>query len=260
MFEGTPLTIEEIERLRQFDSPTISNVIELFEVRPRTAGYMDGRIRANFPEMPAIAGYAATLSFRSADPPRAQDASGGIDQHLILLNQMPSPQIVVIQDLDDPPAAACFGEIMCSTYQAFGCVGLITNGAGRDLDQVRAMKFPVFTSQTICSHGYCHLLDFHTPVRVGGLTVKPGELIHADRNGVVVIPGGIAKALGRACEEFLAAEKIVLDALGTKSREALTEARQVFRAKTGDLGRRLRQELSTKASLSAPSQAGSTKS
>src|SRR5436853_7731433 len=101
---------------------------------------------------------------------------------------LPGPAIVVFQDLDDPPAAAVFGEVMCSTYQGFGSVGLVTNGAGRDLEQVRALKFPVFTGSTICSHGYCPLLHLGLPVPLGGSMVTQGPLRHGAATGVTTIP------------------------------------------------------------------------
>ncbi len=142
------------------------------------------------------------------------------------------PPIVVFQDLDDPPAAAVFGEVMCTTYQAFGAVGLITSGAGRDLDQVRAIDFPVFTNGTICSHGYNHIPQVHVPVRVGGLVVFPDDLLHADRNGVTNIPPDIAAEVADIGDEFVAAEAVVLEAMrrgtpdaGTINRSARRDGR-----------------------------------
>ena len=102
---------------------------------------------------------------------------------------------------------------MCSTYKAFGAVGLITSGAGRDLDQVEALGFPCFTSGTICSHGYCHIVQINVPVHVGGVAIHPGDLLHGDRNGVTTIPNAIASAVAQACPEFVAAEAVVLDYL-----------------------------------------------
>ena len=107
--------------------------------------------------------------------------------------------------------AAVFGEVMCSTYQAFGSVGLVTNGGGRDLDQVRAIKYPVFTGSTICSHGYCHMLHLGLPIRVGGLMVNQGDLLHGDANGVSNIPPEIAAEVADIGDEFIAAEAIMLD-------------------------------------------------
>ena len=66
-----PLSIADLQLLGQYDTPTISNVVELFEVRPRHEGYMDKRIRACFPEMPPIVGYASTATMRTAFPKRS---------------------------------------------------------------------------------------------------------------------------------------------------------------------------------------------
>ena len=117
----------------------------------------------------------------------------------------------MIQDLDDPSVAAVFGEVMCATYQAFGAVGLVTNGGGRDIDQVRETRFPIFTGSTICSHAYCHLLHVGLPVRVGGLTVNQGDLLHGDVNGVTSIPVEIAAEVADLGKEFVATEAIIMD-------------------------------------------------
>src|SRR5262249_60435755 len=85
-----------------------------------------------------------------------------------------------------------------------------TAGAGRDLDQVEALKFPCFRSGTICSHGYTQIVELGGPVRVGGVWVNPGELLHGDRNGVTTIPTGLAAAVAEACPEFMAAESVGL--------------------------------------------------
>ncbi len=201
------------DQLRKFDTPTICNVLELFDALPRTSGYMDGRIRAAFPSLPPMVGFASTATFRAGAPPRGGDVYAGLSKHVEHLAAAVGPTVVVFQDLDDPVVAATFGEVMCSTYQAFGSVGLITSGAGRDLDQVEALKYPVFTAGTICSHGYCQIAELGTPVRVGGVWVNPGDLLHGDRNGVAVIPTPLAAAVAAACPELMAAESVVLDYL-----------------------------------------------
>lgn len=207
------LTPQVLHKLVRFDTPTICNLIELFEVRPRNTGYMDSRIRACFPIKQPIVGYAATATFRAHEPPRAGDAYAKLEGQIARLEELDGPAIVVFQDLDDPPLAATFGEVMCSTYKAFGAVGLITSGAGRDLEQVEALRFPVFTSGTICSHGYNHMPQLHVPVRVGGVTICPNDLLHADVNGVTTIPVEIAAELADIGEEFIAAEAIILEAV-----------------------------------------------
>ena len=232
----------DLKRLAQFDTPTISNTIEVFNVRPRTAGYMDARIRACFPELPPIVGYASTATMRCAQPKAEGDVYGTLDAQVARFAELRGPAIVVYQDLDDPPVAATFGEIMCTTYQAFGAVGLITSGPARDLDQVRKLGFAAFSNGAVCSHGYSHIVDLHGTVRVGGLTVRAGELIHADANGVCTIPAEIADAIPDAATEFVAAEALVLDYLkrGAPNAKEFAEARKAMLDAIAALGRKVR--------------------
>ncbi len=218
-----------LKKLQSFDTPTICNIIELFQIRPRSTGYMDARIRAAFPELPPIVGFAATATFRSsAPPPPGQDVYDNIEVQVARFGELSGPPIVVFQDLDDPAVSATFGEIMCTTYQTFGSVGLVTSGAGRDLDQVRAIGFPVFTNGTIAAHGYSHTPDVHVPVRVGGVHILPDDLLHADVNGVTTIPKEIAAEVAEVGEAYVAAEMVILDTLrqyGTDAKR-LKEARK----------------------------------
>lgn len=227
------LTQEQLNKLAKYDTPTICNIIELFDVVPRNRGYMDQRIKCAFPELPPMVGYACTAAFRSDAPPKGGDAYGSIDKQLEQFAQLPGPAVVVFQDLDDPCVAATFGEVMCSTYLGFGSTGLITSGTGRDMDQVRAIKYPVFTNGSIASHGYCHMLHLGLPVRVGGITVNQGELLHGDTNGVARIPVEIVPAMLEIADEFVDAEKIVLDYVrqeGSKSVATFAAKRKEFSA------------------------------
>jgi 4-hydroxy-4-methyl-2-oxoglutarate aldolase len=237
-----PVAADVLEKLRTFDTPTVCNVIELFDLRPRTAGYLDGRIRACFPKLPPMVGYAATATFRSAAPPRSGNVYAGLSEQVAAFAELPGPAVVVFQDLDDPVAAATFGEVMCSTYKAFGAAGLITSGAGRDLDQVEAMNFPCFTSGTLCAHGYCHIVQLNVPVQVGGVTVHPGDLLHGDRNGVTTIPNEVAAEVAAACTEFVAAEAVVLDYLkaGRVDPKGYSAARKECRDRIEAIERKLK--------------------
>jgi 4-hydroxy-4-methyl-2-oxoglutarate aldolase len=232
----------DLESLRQFDTPTICNVVELFDHCPRTAFYMDGRIKACYPKLPPMVGFAATATFRSASPPRGGDVYAGLAEQVAAFAELPGPAVVVFQDLDDPPASATFGEVMCTTYKSFGAVGLITSGAARDLDQVEPLRFPCFASGTICAHGYCHILQINVEVRVGGLTVHPCDLLHGDCNGVARIPSQIASAVVQACPELAAAESVVLDYLraGKVTKDGFAAARKESQRRIDVLGKKLR--------------------
>jgi regulator of RNase E activity RraA len=231
-----------LAELRKYDTPTVCNVIELLDYRPRTDGYLDGRIRACFPHLPPMVGYAVTATFRAGAPPRSGDAYAGLDRQVRQLAELPGPKVVVFQDLDDPPTAATFGEVMCTTYRAFGVVGLVTSGAGRDLDQVEALSFPCFTGGTICSHGYCQIVELNVPVRVGGVWVNPGDLLHGDRNGVTTIPAEWAAAVAAGCPGLTAAEAVVLDYLkgGNPTPDGYSAARAECHRRMTELSARLK--------------------
>ena len=216
------VTTETLQKLAQFDTPTICNVIELFDVRPRNTGFMDGRIESNFPEMPPMVGFASTAAFRSGAPPAGGDAYGSFIEQAKSFDRLPGPAVMVFEDLDDPPVGATFGEVMCSTYRAYGSTGLITSGGGRDLLQVRDLDYPVFTGSTICSHAYCQILHIGLPVRVGGLVVTQGDLLHGDANGVTNIPIEIADRVADVAEQFVQTEKIILDYVRGRDRHRLT--------------------------------------
>ena len=240
-----PITPETLRKLGQFDTPTICNVIELFDARPRTAGYMNSTIKAAFPEMPPMVGFACTAAFRSSAPPAKGDAYGSMEQQVELFLTLGGPAVVVFQDIDDSPVAATFGEVMCSTYKGFGSTGLITSGGGRDLLQVQAINYPVFTGSTICSHGYCHILHVGAPVHVGGLPVSTGDLLHGDANGVTNIPLEIAADIADITQEFVDAEKIVLDYVngsGSKTAAGLAASRKEYGAVVAKLTDRIRKK------------------
>lgn len=237
-----PLARDQLAALQKYDTPTICNVIELFDVRPRNAGFMNDSIRACFPQLPPMVGYALTTTFRSVSPPRSGNVYAGLNEQLAGFAELPGPAVVVFQDLDVPTCSATFGEVMCSVYKAFGAAGLITSGAGRDLDQVEAIRFPAFTNGTICAHGYCHMLHMNVPVTVGGLVIEPGVLLHGDRNGVTTIPAEIASEVADASREYMAAEQIILDYVrGPSATPAgFAEARAASQAAIAELSRRLR--------------------
>ena len=232
----------DLELLRKYDTPTVCNVVELFDLRPRSAGYMDGRIQCCYPKLPPMVGYAATATFRSAAAPKSGNVYAGLGDQVAAFAELPGPPVVVFQDLDSPVAAATFGEVMCTTYKTFGAAGLITSGAGRDLDQVEAIHFPCFTSGTICAHGYCHIVQVNVAVHVGGLMIHPGDLLHGDRNGVTAIPNQIASAVAQACPELAAAESVILDYLkaGKVTVDGFNKARKESQERIGALGKKLR--------------------
>src|SRR5438132_1253171 len=85
----------DLDLLRKFDTPTICNVVELFDMRPRTAGYMNARIQACYPKLPPMVGYASTATFRSAAPPRHGNVYSGLADQVASFAELPGPAVVV---------------------------------------------------------------------------------------------------------------------------------------------------------------------
>ena len=207
-----PLTLAQLDALRAIDSPTIANAIEEFDVRDRRAGYMDGSIRCLYPELGEIVGYAYTVTFKDRepdDPPMRQAWVEALEHAL----ELPTPRILVARDASPDVPAALFGEIMCTMLTRLDFVGVITDGAVRDLNEVRELGLHYFASGVIVSHGQVTVESFATPVTVAGLTVNPGDLLHADCNGVVQIPAEIAPQVAAKAEEVRQDEARLLEAL-----------------------------------------------
>ena len=205
-----PLPDDVLAALRGYSSPTLSNAIELFEVRPRYAGFMDGSIRSIFPAMPPFAGYAATLQIRAAQP--GDDAAPLRDIYEYVLS-VPGPRVIVVQDLDEPACVgSLWGEVNGNTYKALGAVAVVTDGGVRDLDEVEAISLPLFAREVIVSHAYVRVVGFGMPVTVGGLTVQTGDLLHGDKHGVLAIPPEIAARLPEAVADIERYERGVIAA------------------------------------------------
>lgn len=206
-----PLTLEELEALRSIPTPAVANAIETFNLRPRTAGFMGPEIRQMFPSLPPIIGYAVTARVVAAHEPGPRGPASRADYWRYIESNGPGSRIAVVEDLDDPPAiGAFFGEVNANIHRALGCVGAITNGGIRDLDEVEALGFPIWAGSVSVSHAYVHLVDFDTPVRVGGLVVHPGDLLLADRHGVIQIPLEIAREIPEVARKIEEREKVII--------------------------------------------------
>jgi len=192
-----PLSPEGLAELRRYTTPTVANAIETFELRPRTAGFMSSQIRCLFPDLGAMVGYAYTATCRaSTAPPETATALRLASWRA--LEAVPAPRIMVIQDLDDPAGVGAYwGDVQSNIHRALGCVGAVTNGSVRDLDEVHALGFHFFAGSVSVSHAYVHLVEIGNPVVVGGLTVRPGDLLHGDQHGVIAVP---LEAAGRIAE------------------------------------------------------------
>jgi 4-hydroxy-4-methyl-2-oxoglutarate aldolase len=196
--------------LRQFSTPSISNAIETFSIRPRSQGYMDASIGCMFPGLHSrMVGYAVTATIRAAEPGERVPAES-LWRHVLTV---PAPRVVVVQDLDDPAGRGSFwGEVNANAHRALGCIGTVTNGSVRDLDELEALEFHAFAGSVGVSHAYVRTVGVGEPVIVGGVTVTPGDLLHGDRHGVVSIPHAIADELAERTRQLEDAEREMIEA------------------------------------------------
>ncbi len=201
------LTAEQLDGLKKFSTPTISNAIEMFEVRPRNEGFLGAEVRCLFPGLGRMVGYAFTAAI-SADLPAKGPQVIQRFEYWQASASVPAPRIAVIQDLDSPPGKGSFwGEVNSNIHRALGFIGTVTNGGARDLDEMESLGFFTFAGEVSVSHSYVHLVDFGASVRVGGTVVSPGDLLHGDRHGVVVIPEQVAGTLAEAAGQVESAER-----------------------------------------------------
>ena len=200
-----------IDALRKITSPTVANAIETFNVRPRNEGYMSSELRALFPELGPLVGYAVTALIR-AEPAPIDGHRASIFGYWDFIGTIPEPRVLVVHDLDEPRGQGSqWGEVQANIHKALGCAGVITDGAVRDLDEVRTLGFQFVAAHVSVSHAYVHLVDFGLPVKVGGLWVKPGDLVHADQHGVVTVPLELAPKVADAVAKLEATERRIID-------------------------------------------------
>lgn len=200
--------------LRQVDTPTVCNAIEVVQGKRGFDAFTRGTVLSSAPESGAIVGYARTAKL-SAIAPSSEPSEVIRERRMAYYRYMaeaPNPSIAVIEDLDYPACiGAYWGEINTTVHKGFGIAGALTNGVMRDLGDL-PKRFPVIAGSVGPSHGFVHLRDIDCPVTVFGMTVHPGNLVHADRHGAVVIPADVVPHLEAGIAKLMKTERIVLDA------------------------------------------------
>lgn len=229
-----PLTAAQIEALKSFDAPTVSNALELLGFRDddRNAGIMSPRIRSMFPHLPPLVGYAATLLFETRQPARGRLQIQREDYWRYILT-VPEPRVSVGQDIDPAPAAgSLWGEVQANIHKALGCIGVVLEGAIRDLAPLEAMQYASFAREVVVGHSYAHVIDFGQAVEVGDVLVHSGDLIFADRHGALVIPHEAAPRVAEACQRIVDMERPLIAVCQDRANftlERLIEAYRKFK-------------------------------
>jgi 4-hydroxy-4-methyl-2-oxoglutarate aldolase len=214
---GDPMTSNHIEpsaleELRHLDSCSVANAIETFGVRLRNTGFADSRVHCIFEDFAPLVGYAATVHVRTSDPPMEGDSYYYRLDWLEHVLSVPSPRVLVVQDMDRHPGLGSFiGGVHAHILRALGCIGVVTNGAVRNVEAARALKFQMFAGNLSVSHAFAHVFDFGGPVEVGHMQVRPGDLLHGDRHGVQTVPLEIAQEIPGVAQTMIEEERTIID-------------------------------------------------
>jgi len=199
--------------LRQVDTPTVCNAIEVAQGKRGFNAFTRGTMLASRPDAPAMVGYACTAKIAALAPPDEPPEvikARRMDYYRHMA-EGPRPAIAVVEDIDYPHCiGAYWGEINTTVHKGFGLSGALTNGVMRDLGDL-PKGFPVVAGSIGPSHGFVHVKEIATPVSVFGLTITDGDLVHADRHGALVIPSEVLPDLEMAIHQLLDTEKLVLD-------------------------------------------------
>lgn len=198
--------------LSRVDTPTVCNAIEVVQGRRGFAGFTRGTMVCTEPGR-AIVGYAVTAQIAALAPPTEPPEVIRTRRmaYYRAMHDAPKPSVAVIEDLDWPNCiGAYWGEINTTIHKGFGMSGALTNGVVRDLGDL-PQGFPVIAGSIGPSHGFVHVRSLGQPVRVMGLEVRQGDLIHADRHGAVVIPSEVIPTLAAAIGKLQATERLILD-------------------------------------------------
>jgi regulator of RNase E activity RraA len=206
---------QSLEPLRQWDTPTICNALEIVTPGRRAYGFNRRPLVAPFPDLKPVVGFARTALIRSREPhPRDRDSATklrlGYYEHVAA---EPLPSISVIQDIDAPDTGfgAFWGEVQTHVHAGLGCVGVITDGSVRDLDAM-SPGFFVLAGSVMPSHAHVHLVEFGGTVSVAGMVVSANDIIHADRHGAVVIPADAVAKIPEAVDLLTRREKVLIEA------------------------------------------------
>ena len=193
-----------LEELKNFDTPSITNVVATYPDSPLCLGlynpwtenwYTDQSIRCQFPQLGPRIGYAVTCVYGLPDPDYTRLSFMDV---LDALEASEQPTVLVIQQKFPPELvgkAGLAGGNMVSAMKALNCVGLLSNGPSRDVDEIREMDFQYMLTGVTAGHGKMAVHAVNVPVSAGGMDVAPGELIHMDENGACKFPADQLEAV-----------------------------------------------------------------
>jgi 4-hydroxy-4-methyl-2-oxoglutarate aldolase len=199
-----------LDALRAYDTPTLANAIDGLVDRPANTGFTRPPVHSVLPDLPPMVGLAVTLTIRSDTPFANGDAKANAMTPLYAAVQaVDGPKVVVVQDLDQG-GGCLWGEVNASICLAMGCEGVVTDGLVRDLPDVEAMGFRLLARGVGVARSWVAIQETGIAVDVGQVSIEPGDVIHADRHGALVIPPEALRDLPAAADAITAREQRLL--------------------------------------------------
>ena len=205
------IDLAHLDALRAYDTPTLANALDGLVDRPATSGYTRPPVQSVLPGLPPMVGFAVTATIRSATPFPGPDAKANAMLPLYdAVAAVDGPKVVVVQDLDQGPGCL-WGEVNATICSAMGCEGVVTDGLVRDLPDVEALGFRLVARGVGVARAWVAVEATGRPVTVGGTPFAPGDVVHADRHGALVIPADAVAALPAAADAVVEREARLLD-------------------------------------------------
>ncbi|CAN5814465.1 RraA family protein [soil metagenome] len=184
------LTHSDLIQLKRWNTPTIYNGWEQITQHDASAeGFNLEETRDFMPQMGPMVGYAVTVVIEPSNKTHRETAPNAWSEYRRYIASIPGAKIVVVQDLDKPRVIGAFwGEVNSNIHRGLGCVGTITDGGIRDLDEMTNAGFKALARRLCVGHAFSHPVRWNCEVEVFGRKVRPGDLIHADKHGFLVVP------------------------------------------------------------------------
>ena len=203
-----------LAELASFDTPGICNGLEVLDPAFTLYSYTKDFLMCSHPDRPARVGYARVAQIRTTRA-HGDDAATQKARRVAYYDYVEAgdgPKICVHQDMDGPNGiAACWGDVMANVHKSIGMVGVVTNGAIRDIPGMPD-GIQMLASGEKPSHGELHMVSLGGTVQVAGLMISDGDLVHMDRNGAAVIPHALAAALPAAVRKVGDREQTIITA------------------------------------------------
>jgi 4-hydroxy-4-methyl-2-oxoglutarate aldolase len=191
-----------VERLRRMDTCSVSDALDKMGLAGVVTGISPLTVRAR------IAGPVITVKLGAplAGLPKRHLGAGAI------MAAQSGDVIVVEHGRTD---VSGWGGLLSRGAAKKGIAGVIVDGACRDVDESFELGLPVYArgAVPVTARGRVAEHGFNIPVAIGGVAVRPGDLVLADSSGVVFLAAAMAEAIVAAAEDIFGREKLMAEAI-----------------------------------------------